>query len=113
MGVTYSQAVTFTNAGYSYYQVFVTTMGPSGNLGDGDVKRTTLVNPTKMAPCLAQETDSSATYYTKNVTWAVTDTTLTASVYLTAPATVGPLRHCLICHRTRFEPSFLELFVNL
>jgi len=57
-------------------------------LGDGDVKRTSLVNPTKMAPCLATETDSSATYYTKNVSWAVTDTTLTASVYLTAPATV-------------------------
>ena len=34
VGVTYSQAVTFTNT-ENYYQVFVTTMGPSGNLGDG------------------------------------------------------------------------------
>lgn len=80
-GTTYSKRVKFTHSAASYYQVFVTTEGPSGNLGDGDVKRTTNVNPTKMAPCLV-------THNFVNVSWDVKDTELVAKVYLTAPATV-------------------------
>ena len=71
-----------------FYQVFVVTEGPNGNLGDGDVRRTTNENPTKLAPCLVPQSDSSDDYYQKTVSWTTADTTLTAKVFLTAPATV-------------------------
>lgn len=92
-GTTYSKQVTFTNTAWSpnpgYYQVFVTTKGPSGNLGDGDVRRTSKTNPTKMAPCLITQPSSAAGInQNKNVSWDVTDTALTAKVFLSAPATV-------------------------
>ena len=61
--------------------------GPERNLGDGDVRRTTNENPTKLAPCLVPQSDSSDDYYQKTVSWTTADTTLTAKVFLTAPAT--------------------------
>ena len=73
-----------------FYQVFVTTEGPGGNVGDGDTLRTANENPTKLAPCVAPQltAGSSDDHYQKLVTWTGTDTTLKADVFLTAPAEV-------------------------
>ena len=79
----YSSTVTFTlPASNKFYQVFTTTEGPNGNLGDGDVRRTDNVNPTKVAPCVAQSSGGDL------VTFTVGETTLKADVFLTAPANV-------------------------
>lgn len=85
------EAVTATvsmTAQTGFYQVFVVTEGPNGNLGDGDARRTTKENPTKLAPCLVPQSDSSDDYYQKTMSWTTGDTTLTAKAFLTAPATV-------------------------
>ena len=85
------EAVTATvsmTAQTGFYQVFVVTEGPNGNLGDGDARRTTNENPTKLAPCLVPQSDSSDDYYQKTMSWTTADTTLTAKAFLTAPATV-------------------------
>lgn len=87
----YVETVTSLGGNTLMYQVFVTTEGPNGNLGDGDVLRTVLENPTKLAPCVApQLSDNTNYWYQKLVTWPNTsdDTTLQADVFLTSAAVV-------------------------
>ena len=85
-----------------FYQVFVTVEGPNGNLGDGDVLRTAAENPTKLAPCVAPQSGDL-------ITWNVTDTTLQADVFLSAPAVV----HYVLLRHHASAPSPTQVLLGL
>ena len=87
-GTEYDVDVTFTAPSTGYYSVYVATEGPNGNLGDGDVRRTARVQPTKLAPCFVSNL-GGVSVTTETVRWTATDDSLVAKMHLTSPAVVS------------------------
>mmetsp|Transcript_18574 Transcript_18574/g.60540 ORF Transcript_18574/g.60540 Transcript_18574/m.60540 type:complete len:2545 (+) Transcript_18574:110-7744(+) len=79
-GTVYSKTISATLTGE--YFVYVATLGPNGNFGDGDVKRESRLNPTKVAPLMIEDAAGD------NVTAAsLGEHTITPTVTLSSDAT--------------------------